>query len=299
MINPVFSIIICTHNREKLLFSCLSSLVENRFNEVDFEILVIDNGSKDRSKEIVVLFEAKLNISYFYEPRIGLSIARNRGIYEAKADWVVFLDDDSKVSSNFLQRFYFLISNFRFAGIGGRFLPWWSLGLVPWIPKSVVESPLLRLDVGPISNNVAVPGGICAFSKQWLKNVGLFPEEIGMRGDVVGYGEENVVQDRIRQSGGEIWFDPYWKIYHYVAPYKYHIKWHIKRMIGKGRDFQIRHGRLDLHKKLFFIVRGVSVGIIYGLRNFFPLLTQRGFYWQNWVLKSFSHSLFLIGRVLA
>lgn len=295
-----FSVVICTKDRRLLLRECLSSLAANNFTSKAFEVLVVDNGSKDKTKEEVDGFSNSFEfIHYIFEERPGLSIARNTGIMKAGSPWIIFLDDDAKAAPDFLDRFYNSISNFDFQVIGGVFYPWFSHGPVDWMPSSVIQFPLLRMDRGPIERGVFVAGGICAFKKEWLLRVGLFPEKIGMRGDIIGYGEENEVQERIWKLGGEIWFDPEWRIDHYVAPYKYEIKWHVKRLIGKGRDYQYRIGpltNLEIIKMLFKL--GIAATFL-SINNSLKFIFKRPYPWQMWFLDSFSFSLMSWGRILA
>lgn len=298
MTELAFSVAICTRDRRLLLRECLSSLAANNFTTQAFEVLVIDNGSRDKTKEEVDRFSDSFEfIRYISEERLGLSIARNTAISRAKSPWLVFLDDDAKAAPDFLCRFYDSISNYEFEGIGGVFYPWYSLGGAPWIPKSVTHFPVLRESIGPIDKNSYVAGGICAFKKDWLERIGLFPEGIGMRGDIVGYGEENEVQDRIRKIGGDIWFNPNWKMEHYVAPYKYQIGWHIKRLIGKGRDFQLRQGKIGFPLKVKFFSKFILIGFFLGLKNSFRMFFNQGYVWQQWFLDSFSFSLITLGRI--
>lgn len=293
-----FSVVICTRNRSFLLDICLNALAENESDGIVYEVLVVDNGSIDETEEIANRWKSKYsNLRYVFEPQVGLSIARNRGIKEAFSEWIVFLDDDAKASKKFIERINFLIKNYNFAGIGGVFKPWYSSPPPSWIPDAVVQSPVFRPDLGPLPIGISVPGGICAFSKVWLQKVGMFSSNLGMRGDIVGYGEENYLQDQIRNAGGEIWFDPEWMIEHYVAPYKFRMSWHIQRLKGKGRDYQTRLGRLSLFEKVFLFFRGFFAGIYLGSKNLVQLVFSKTYSWQNWVLDSFSYSLISFGRI--
>ena len=300
MIELAFSVAICTRDRKLLLRECLASLAANNFTTQPFEVLVIDNGSSDKTKEEVDRFSGSFEfIRYISEERLGLSIARNTAISRAKSPWLVFLDDDAKASPDFLWRFYDSISNYDFDGIGGVFYPWYSRGPVAWMPSSVIQFPLLRADRGPLKRGSFIAGGICAFKKEWLERIGLFSEKIGMRGNVVGYGEENEIQERIWKLGGEIWFDPEWKIEHYVAPYKYEIKWHVKRLIGKGRDFQFRIGPLTKLEVFKLLLKLGFAGAFLGIYNSMKFIFINPYPWQMWFLESFSFSLMAWGRILS
>ena len=82
------SIIIPTYNRAKFLLEAVNSV----FNQTvkPFEIIVIDDGSNDNTKEVL----ENLDVKYIYQKNRGVSSARNRGVKEAKGDWICFLDSD-------------------------------------------------------------------------------------------------------------------------------------------------------------------------------------------------------------
>jgi len=82
------SVIIPTFNREKFILNAIRS-VQNQSFRAD-EIIVIDDGSCDNTKEIL----KDENIRYLYQENKGVSAARNRGIKEAKNEWIAFLDSD-------------------------------------------------------------------------------------------------------------------------------------------------------------------------------------------------------------
>ncbi|MBC7428156.1 MAG: glycosyltransferase [Bacteriovorax sp.] len=97
-----FSVIIPTYNRADLLKVCLESLVAQSFK--DFEVIVCDDGSTDNSKEIVELFHAHLNLTYFYEENWGgPARPRNNGIRLSRGEWLAFLDSDDYWSSHKLE----------------------------------------------------------------------------------------------------------------------------------------------------------------------------------------------------
>ena len=82
------SVIIPTYNRSNFLLSAINSINSQSY-QVD-EIIVVDDGSTDNTKEIL----DKLNIKYIYQDKKGVSKARNTGIKESKNEWIAFLDSD-------------------------------------------------------------------------------------------------------------------------------------------------------------------------------------------------------------
>ncbi|MDC0932439.1 glycosyltransferase family A protein [Arcobacteraceae bacterium] len=85
------SLIIPTYNREKLLSKTISSVL-NQTVKID-EIIIIDDGSTDNTKEIVNNFQNN-TIKYIYQENKGVSNARNHGIKIASYEWLSFLDSD-------------------------------------------------------------------------------------------------------------------------------------------------------------------------------------------------------------
>ncbi len=93
--NPKVSVIIPTYNREYLLSYAIYSVLNQTFQ--DFELIVIDDGSVDKTKKVVEEFQKKDNrISYFYQKNKGSSSARNLGIKKSKGEYIAFLDSDDR-----------------------------------------------------------------------------------------------------------------------------------------------------------------------------------------------------------
>ena len=89
--NPFFSIIIPTYNREHILTKTIKSVVNQKFN--DWELIVIDDGSTDNTKDLVNKFSKNDNrIKYIYQDNQERSAARNNGIKNSKKNVQKFLD---------------------------------------------------------------------------------------------------------------------------------------------------------------------------------------------------------------
>ncbi|MFR2561586.1 MAG: glycosyltransferase [Anaeromassilibacillus sp.] len=102
---PTVSIIIPVYNVEKFLRKCLSSLVEETFQ--DREIIAVNDGSTDHSLDILREFEQKYDfITVIDQKNRGMSKARNRGLSLARGEYICFIDSDDYVAPNFLERLY-------------------------------------------------------------------------------------------------------------------------------------------------------------------------------------------------
>lgn len=94
---PELSIIVPVYNTEKYLEKCIYSLLSQEFKS--YEIILINDGSSDKSGEICDLFAKKnSNVRVFHQDNLGVSVARNRGLQEAKGKYVTFVDSDDFIS---------------------------------------------------------------------------------------------------------------------------------------------------------------------------------------------------------
>ena len=94
--NPTVSVIIPTYNRAYLIDRAIQSVLNQSYQ--DFEMIIVDDGSTDDTKEVVTEFqEQDKRIRYIrHEKNKGGSAARNTGIKSAEGDYVAFLDDDDE-----------------------------------------------------------------------------------------------------------------------------------------------------------------------------------------------------------
>ncbi len=96
MENPKISIIVPVYNVEQYLPRCLDSILAQTF--IDFEVLLVDDGSKDRSGAICNEYAAKDHrIRVFHQPNGGVSFARNVGLDNARGEWITFSDSDDEL----------------------------------------------------------------------------------------------------------------------------------------------------------------------------------------------------------
>lgn len=293
------SIIICTFKRPELLNECLTSFTQQTYLPSNIEFLVIDNSGDTATKEIVSAFQTSLpEIKYLVENKIGLSFARNRGIVESKNDWICYTDDDAKVHADFIERLIHTITHFEFDAFGGMFYPWYRKPKPDWFPNEFGTLRILRTSIGVLKFGQSIAGGISAFKKDKLIEAGAFPTEIGMRGNTVGYGEEDFVVKKMWANGCVIGFDPHWKMDHLVAEYKYTLHWQLKRSFAKGRDAQLKKEPLSVYERIVFFIRAILTIPYLFLINLQGFL-KKNYYIQNYILDSLRYSVRLFGKISA
>lgn len=107
MAKPKISVIVPTFNQEKYLGRCLRSLMDQSLNKTDYEIILINDGSKDKTKFAANLFKEEI-ILINNKKNMGLPYSINKGILASKGRFVVRVDSDDYVNREFLN----ILNNF-------------------------------------------------------------------------------------------------------------------------------------------------------------------------------------------
>jgi glycosyltransferase involved in cell wall biosynthesis len=113
MKEPKVSVIIPTYNRANYISECIESVLIQTFG--DYEIIVVDDGSDDNTREVLETYAKKIN--YFYQENSGPSCSRNKGILKAKGDFIAFLDSDDLWKPEKLEKSIPIIEGYEGVGI--------------------------------------------------------------------------------------------------------------------------------------------------------------------------------------
>lgn len=101
----LISIIVPVYNVEKYVTRCLESIARQDYRNI--EIIIVDDGSNDRSGEICDEFEKEeKRAKVFHKKNGGLSDARNFGINKARGEWIIFVDSDDYVNKKYISKMY-------------------------------------------------------------------------------------------------------------------------------------------------------------------------------------------------
>ena len=102
------SVIMLTHNRERMVGKAIESILLQTFS--DFELILVDNGSVDRSGDVCEQYAQKDNrIQVIHKKEKNIGSGRNVGLKYAKGDYVAFIDDDDWCESDYLEFLYDLV----------------------------------------------------------------------------------------------------------------------------------------------------------------------------------------------
>lgn len=239
MSQPQIAAIICTHNRDNYLGAAIDSLLAQ--NCEDFEILVIDNASSDRTREVV---ESRLPhplLRYIYEPTLGLSAARNRGAKETTAPILAYLDDDAIASPQWLKVILTAYqTNPKLAVAGGKVTLIWPEGLSQpkWISTELSGS-LGAYDLGDsivyIDRPSLTPRGLnYSLRRSFLEEIGGFDLNLGRVGKNLLSNEELYVTELALKEGWQVAYLPDALAAHNVAPERLQMKWFLQRSWWQG-----------------------------------------------------------------
>lgn len=98
---PIVSVIVTAYNQERYIGRCIRSLINQNFNESDFEIIVVDDASTDRTRYALELFGEDIRVMT-NETNLGLPGSLNRGIKAAKGRFIVRVDGDDYVHGEYI-----------------------------------------------------------------------------------------------------------------------------------------------------------------------------------------------------
>ena len=236
---PEISVIVCTYNRHELLGRCIEGIAAQSADPTRFELIVVDNNSTDATPGVVEGFASRMpNVKYAFEAMQGLSRARNRGIEEAAAPAVIFLDDDGIPYPDWAEKFMEAFERFPEAAIiGGESEPIFESERPAWLDDDLLQSYSCGLYY---SDDYHFLKG-----KQWLVECNLgyrvapllaaggFPENLGRKGNLLLSGEGSV-NEVIVSRGGQMLYTPFARIRHLVPDGRLTTKWLAQRRFWGG-----------------------------------------------------------------
>jgi len=257
-------VVIPTHNRAKILTHTLKSLYAVNVPDEglrSIEVLVIANACTDDTKETVsnLAEGARFMTRCIEEPRIGLNIARNRGVEEARHEVIALLDDDVDVKPDWLLG---LVETYRECNpdlVSGRITLWWdAVSRPPWLDESM-EGILSKLDLGltthPITSFVHAVGANFSFKKSVYDKVGPFAVGLDRVGDqTLSCGETEFVR-RVFDGGFTSYYCGKMHVGHWVAPNRPKKEYMTRIIDGFGASMILlrrKFGVLDVTAQLIY-----------------------------------------------
>ena len=266
------SVIVSSRNRAKQLATLIKCLgTQKNIEKLAWEIVIVDNNSSDNTKEVSYAFceGSNLKINYIFEPKTGLSYARNAGVLASKGSLLLFVDDDILIPPEFISNALFGAQEFSDVHIFGfKVLPDFDGLKFPfWMtfkkPFNISQSFLPVHDLGsePLSypNRITQnPLGACFLvKKEVFEKLGPFREDIGAGQSGAHEDSEFFWYALINKF--KILYWPYAALYHPVTPGrltgKYLHQWYFNS--GKSLYLVKNTGRIfNLNKKPILGIEG-------------------------------------------
>ncbi|MGO4549196.1 glycosyltransferase [Paenibacillus sp. 2TAB23] len=233
------TVAICTHNRAKDTGEAIESVLVQNYEPEQIEIVVIDNRSTDNTAEVVGSL-ARLHgsrVRYVLENKLGLSVARNRAIKEAKGEYILFLDDDALASPGWVRHIVEVFESSPDIGcVGGRIDPIWEVAEPDWIPEEH-RSVFTILDYADKVKEMPAPaipyGANVAFRTSVFRHFKPFREDLGRVGTNLLSSEESELIARIRERY-TVFYTPHASVQHKIAKERTTKKWFLKRIFWQG-----------------------------------------------------------------
>ena len=247
MTRPDVTVVVCTYNRADSLRQALRSLVVLRTEGTfTYEVLVVNNASCDHTEEVVaeVAGEACVPVRRADEPRGGVAIARNRGLAEARGEWIAFFDDDQLADPRWLLELLTLArAKGAAAAAGARtlLLPKGNHRVLPSFCRGLLgEDCGGEISDSRYGNKSAPSTGNFLIHRKVFDEVGTFNET--QRGSG---GEDSYLYYNMRQAGITVWYTPAAVVQHVIPAYRLQDEyfrwaclrhgWNTARLDGKER----------------------------------------------------------------
>lgn len=205
--NYEVAIVIPTLNEERFISRCLNSIIKQTYEFEKMDVMIIDGGSNDKTKDIVAEYQkSHQNIRFIENKKKNQSVAFNIGFKKSTAPYIIRLDAHAEYDSKYIS---LCIENLKQdekrGNVGGRcnILPfnqsiWAQTNAILNHSRFGIGGAAFRVS-NEAHNTDSVPFG--AFPRKIIEKIG------GMREDLPR-GEDNEYNSRIRKAGYKIFFDP-------------------------------------------------------------------------------------------
>jgi len=294
------SVIICTRDRADSLEQTLESLFSpSNVALSDWEAIVVDNDSGDKTAEVCGGFKSRFpeRFHYLVEKRRGKSNALNSGIAAARGQILAFTDDDVRCAPDYIQAVRAVFDRYPADAVQGRILLDCEAGHPVWLDRFLGLTVGWR-DCG--SEVTELEGTLCGTNMlaraEVLHKVGGFLPDLGP--GAIGLGEETELTLRMRQAGCRMLYAPQILIWHRLPKKRLTKEFIRRRFFQQGRagayyealPVSIPRFALYVMKTTFLSELAAFWQLCRGrpalaLRHQCEARSQAGLLWQHWLFK--------------
>ena len=275
---------------------------------VAWEILVIDNGSSDRTAAVVADFSIHLPVRCIAEPRAGLSYARNRAVDEAAGDFVLWTDDDVLVDPEWLAAYREAIISAPDASLFGGPIRAAFDGTPPvWLERMLprVAGVFALRDLGPQPARLCAEGLLVPFGANYAVRTAeqrqyRYSTELGRQPTGAAIvGEEVDVMVRMLRAGAEGWWVPRARVRHRIPRERQTLRYLRSQLAAYGRYLAWQDAREERTLRRDSVVRVVGRGVAGELRYRLRRMTSSPDRWIDDLIVASESWGYLHGRWLA
>jgi glycosyltransferase involved in cell wall biosynthesis len=238
---PTFSIIVPTYNNTQVLMKCLGSLSHQTIDGVSFEVIVVNDGDEDELPSKLLPFASRLNLRYYRQAHRGPAAARNLGIKNSRGEIILFLDDDSLPSADWLSATQHAWERHHdVAGIGGFTASERGDSLICKVNTDIFNWYLRANSPGQKSTFLSTHNA--GYQAAVLRQIGQFDE-----GFLGASGEDRDLSLKIARMGGTLRLDERILVYH---DRDLKLKKFIRKYYGYGKASRAIYSRYPDVKRL-------------------------------------------------
>ncbi len=216
----VASIIVCTYNRADSLKGTLDSLKECDVHGLgNIEWIVVDNASTDHTKQVVEAYSGdEFAVKYVYEPRQGLSHARNAGIDSSTGNLIIFTDDDVRPTKDWAAQHVRAYDNPEVAAVQGRIELQYEETPPAWLGSmhKLMLAERVPDDKPILPYTTRLTGANMSFRRTVRDKIGPFNTLLGPGN--AGFHDDTEFSQRILDNGFTQLYQPAAKVQHIIPP---------------------------------------------------------------------------------
>jgi cellulose synthase/poly-beta-1,6-N-acetylglucosamine synthase-like glycosyltransferase len=294
------TVIMPAHNEELYIEEAINSVIKAKFNGLK-EIIVVDDGSKDKTAQIAKKYEKKGLIKLIQTKHSGKSASLNKALQIAKGEVVAVVDADSYIHENGLIEIAKEVSRDDVAAaccpvrVRNR-----KRSVCMWLHLVEVYFSLIRGLYSKINANITTPGPLSAYRKKELKEVGGFSTDV--------FSEDADVAIKLIRKGHKIGYTEK-TVAETNMPHK--LKWIFYQRLRFARGLvkllkkhmQLNNAAIDIYTLpifLFSYIQSIIMGSITAyqiISGYITYFASQGTYFNQWVIKFLFEWLSIFGFV--
>lgn len=239
-----FTVAICTWNRAPLLSRSLGRLTQLRRPAGGWEVLVVNNNSTDDTERVLDAFATRLPLRRAFEPKPGLSHARNEAVRQAAGDYIVWTDDDALADAGWLAAYERAAERHPEAAVfGGPVRPLFEGTPPHWLSAGwrQVGAAYAARDMGAepveLSGDGELPYGANFVIRSREQRLFAYDPALGRRGTGGALGEETAVIRAILAAGRGGWWVPDASVEHWIPKERQTVAYLRSYYALQGRTF--------------------------------------------------------------